>query len=1036
MVVAAVLVLFSGCAALVFQVAWMRELRLVFGSTTASVSAVLAIFMGGLGVGSAVIGPRADRSPNPLRMYGLLEVAIALSVAVSPWLIDLVSWIYIGLGGQQSLGLVGASLVRLLLTAVVMSVPTFLMGGTLPAVVRAVTASEDLHRRALGTLYGSNTLGAVAGTVLATFFALETLGTRATLWAGCALGFAAGGLAIRLARQWQHPLPDTRQATASTKAQQEADEEISAALYPGLAYTVAAVLGFTFFALEIVWYRMLAPILGGTTFTFGLILAVALLGIGAGGLAYNLLFYRFRPSWNALALTCGLEAVFSLLPYALGDRLAVLAAWYGQDAEQFGDLIYGWLVVTSIVVLPTALISGVQFPLLIALLGQGRTTVSRHLGMTYAWNTIGAIAGSLGAGFGALPLLGAPAMWLMLGGILLALSLLVLLANRERSRWATAGAIGVTLLTSATMFATGPTAAWRHSGIGAGRAIIASFAPNGIEYWRNAFRDNVVWEADGVEASIGIKCIHGYDFVVNGKTDGNSLNDAPTQVGVAILGAMLHPDPQTGLVIGLGTGQSVGWFAEMRGVRHVDVVELEPAIDEMASKCASLNFDVLNNPKVERVYNDGREFVLTTDNQYDVIISEPSNPYRAGVATLYTKEFYRSARERLHPGGVFIQFLQAYEIDDATIQIVLATVRSAFRHVEVWQTSPSDLQLVCSDTPLEYSAEDLSRRMEDPTLNRALKDVWNCSDLEGFLSHFVASADWVTAVAERAEVPLNTDDCTVLEYTFAKTVGRATPFSIEQLRNSIVGAGNTRPAIASDSIDWREVELHRQLINAASGGQFSVALLPRQEDQALVRALIHFRANQFEQALSYWPADHWTVDAPLARLVKARCYAELGREECLETLEGLDARYAGDAAAIHTIYGLRSGDLALTENGFASFVEALQFDPWTIAVFSDTAFSRAIDLAKADRQAAERIFPLLAEPFAAHQFDYIRRMSRWLIAKEIGPEKAVEALAPLEPHVPWTAELLQLRAEAYRQTNHPLAETAADDWQRYQQQAE
>lgn len=1014
----------------------MREFRLVFGATTAAVSSVLAIFMAGLGAGSAILGPRADKSANPLRMYGLLELGIAASAAVTPWLIAAVGWAYVSMGGQGTLGLAGASIVRLALAALVMAAPAFLMGGTLPAAVRAVTSPRDTHRRAIGVLYGANTLGAVAGSGVATFIALEKLGTHATLWAGCAVGAAIGGLAIALARGATLQIPDEREDDIGHAETTDPAALRSNDFRPGWIYAVAATLGFAFFALEIVWYRMLAPILGGTTFTFGLILGAALLGIGVGGLAYNFLFARLRPTWSALAITCGLEAVFIMIPYALGDRVAVLAAWYSQGADGFGQLISGWCVITSIVVLPPALVSGVQFPLLIGLLGRGRQRVSKHVGAAYAWNTMGAITGSLVAGFGSLPLMGATGMWRSLGGLIALLSILTLArAGRQADRKG-AAVVGLAIAVALMMFATGPTAAWRHSGIGAGRAVIASFTPNGVEYWRNTFRENVVWEADGIEASVGIKRIQGYDFVVNGKTDGNSLNDAPTQVGVAVLGAVTHPDPRSALVIGLGTGESAGWLAEMRNMARVDVVELEPAIDKMASLCAELNFDVLNHPKVRRVYNDGREFVLTASDKYDVIISEPSNPYRAGVATLYTREFYEAARERLGANGVFIQFLQAYEVDDATVATVLATVRSAFQHVEVWQTQSADLQLVCSPQPLEYSTEDLRQRVSDPTIHRALEDVWRTPGLEGLLSHFVAGAPWVDQVAQTAGVPLNTDDRTVLEYSFAKTVGRATPFSIEAIRGDLAGSAWTRPNIRGDAIDWRAVELRRQCANASFNGQFSVALLPKPEDQALVRALMHYRANRFHEALAEWPEEHLETDIGLARLILARCYAETGNRRCLEALEPLGGRMANDVAAILVTYYTRAGAVPDAEKAFTALIERLRDDPWTLRQVSETAFSRAVDLARADREVAKRIYPLFAEPYAARQFDYIRKMAGWLVANQIGPEAMADALAPMEPHVPWMEELLEARARVYRLTNSPLERAAASDWRRFQRQAD
>ena len=503
----------------------MRELRLVFGATTAAAAAVLAVFMAGLGIGSALLGKRADRATNPLFLYGVLEAAIALSAAVSPWLTTLVSAIYIRMGGQESLGFIGATAVRLAFTSVVMGVPSFLMGGTLPAAVRAVTAATDVHRRALGMLYGLNTLGAVFGAAAATLFALENVGTRATLWLGCAIGLLIGAVAVGLSRRLQL-LAVRENAPAHDSIVHETAPHAAAEttnFRPWLIYLTAAVVGFAFFALELVWYRMLGPILGGTAFTFGLILCFALLGIGAGGIAYNLVFRRIRPSWSALAVTCGCEALLVIVPFALGDRLALLAAQRSQMATTFSELVYGWSFVIGIVVLPVAILSGLQFPLLTSLLGHGRRTVSEHLGKAYAWNTLGAIVGSLVAGFGAMPLLSATGLWQAVAGLLAFLSIGILVAAPHVSRRSVVVVAGLAIATFGSMFAEGPTAAWRHGGIGGGRAKIALSDPNAIRKWMNDRRLGVVWQADGVECSVAIDGQDGLAFIVNGKTDGNSL---------------------------------------------------------------------------------------------------------------------------------------------------------------------------------------------------------------------------------------------------------------------------------------------------------------------------------------------------------------------------------------------------------------------------------------------------------------------------------------------------------------------------------
>jgi spermidine synthase len=1046
--VVALLVFVSGCAALVFQVAWMRELRLVFGATTGATAAVLAIFMAGLGIGSALLGKMADRVANPLRMYGLLEIAIAISAAVTPWLVALASRIYFSLGGQDSLGFAGATLVRLSLAAAIMAVPTILMGGTLPAAVRAVTRIGDEHRRALGVLYGSNTLGAVFGAAVTTFYALELLGTRATLHAGCALGLFAGGVAVVISRAMGTAMP-----VISSPGPSPGPGEELVSTNPRLVYVSAAVLGFTFFALELVWYRMLGPILGGTAFTFGLILCVALLGIGIGGIVYYAIFRWVQPTWSAFAISCGLEALATIVPFALGDRLALLAAARNEAARSFGDLIQGWGLVTCIVVFPAALVAGVQFPLLIALLGQGRAAVSRHVGMTYAWNTFGAITGSLVAGFGGMPLLTAPGMWQAVAVVLVLLSLGILLASRTspgpgegpgegrsqtiQRRYHPSGravaVVGILAAASVALsFAPGPSVVWRHSGIGARRAILPLGHPNLMRQWANERHHVLKWEAEGIESSIAIIGQNGLAFVVNGKTDGNSLEDSATQIGVSILAAVLHDDPKSALVIGLGTGESAGRLADMRNIERVDVVELEPAIDEMARRCKELNADVLNHPDVHRIYNDGREYIFTTDRKYDLVISEPSNPYRAGIAALYTTEFYAAASERLNPGGLFIQWLQAYEVDSTTVHMVIATARTAFEHIECWQTLAGDLQLVCSNSQLEYPVAELRQRIQNDAVRTALAQAWYVHDLEGFLGHFLGNTEWTQAVEQTPFLPRNTDDCTMLEYSFAKSVGRDTGFSIEQLRNYLKESGYERPALTGEEVDWNTVELRRQQLNFLFNGQLSVALLSEAQDRAVVEALSRFQFHDFATVVDSWPERHREPDDFVLRLVLAKSYAELGRAESLELLPAVEEAHPIDAAAIRATYHFRTGDTELTIQSLEQYYTLLGQSPWMIPMISESAMARTIDLVKADRNAAIRLYPHLSRRFASNRFEYMRQLTRALVALAIDSLHFAEALGELEPHITWTHNILEPRAKAYAEIKHPFAKRAERDWQWYQ----
>jgi predicted membrane-bound spermidine synthase len=465
----------SGFCALVYQVAWLRLLRLIFGSSTPATAAVVAIFMGGIGLGSLILGPKSDRESSPLGFYAWLELGISVGAAVSPFLILLARWIYIAAGGSQQLGPALGTSLRLLLATLVLGLPTFLMGGTLPAVTRAVERSEDRGRRRLGLLYGANTLGAVLGALATTFFSIEVLGIRRTIWIACLLNLLVALLARRLARRLAvahrlrslgRPPGETRPAAALEPA---ADRGLVRLVLPA-----AAAVGFAFFLMELVWYRMLAPLLGGSSYTFGLILAVALFGIGIGGLVYGAGARQRRPTLLSFAVTCSLEALCLIIPFALGDRLAaatlVLRDLGGMG---FSGLVLSWSLVVAAVVLPAALVAGYQFPLLVAILGTGRHRVGSEVGRTYAWNTVGAIAGSLAGGFGLLPLLSAPGAWRFSAILLVALAGVAALAGRRAGRrHRIAWPLALGLLALVLSRSPGPTAFWRHSPIGAGRAKI------------------------------------------------------------------------------------------------------------------------------------------------------------------------------------------------------------------------------------------------------------------------------------------------------------------------------------------------------------------------------------------------------------------------------------------------------------------------------------------------------------------------------------------------------------------------------------
>jgi len=1044
------LLLVSGLSALVYQVCWLRELRLVFGASTPASAAVLAVFMGGLGWGSLVLGKRADRVARPLRMVALLEAGIALGAALSPALLLAARWVYVAVGGTTALGPLGGTVARLLLAALVLLGPTFLMGGTLPAAARAAAHGQDLRRRSTALLYGVNTLGAVLGAAAGTFVLLEQLGTRLTLWIGCLLS-AVGAISAwaldllldaRAPAPAEDPQPDTKAAASPSRPELRGRVRV-------FVLAAAAASGFAFLLMELVWYRVLSPLLGGSSYTFGLILAVALAGIGLGGVGYALRSKRRPARLGTFAATCALEALLLAVPYALGDRVALLALLLrGFGAFGLAGHAAGWTVVAAVVVLPAAVVAGYQFPLLISLLGRGDRRLGRHVGLAYGFNTAGAIVGSLAGGFVLLPLLSALGLWALSVWLLIAMAVVALVlelratAGERSPRRGPAVTVVVAALAALAIVATeGPTAAWRHSPIGAGRwdGVLRSGSRNGIKASLHERRRAITWEADGRESTIGLYTLNDTSFMVNGKSDGAAVSDGATQVMSGLLGALLHPrEIEDVLVIGLGTGSTAGWLARLPSIRRVDVVELEPAILEVARTCQAVNAGALDNPRLHVTIGDAREVLLTTRRDYDLIFSEPSNPYRAGVASLFTEELYRAARARLRPDGVFVQWVQGYEIDARSIRTIYATLHTAFPSVETWRSKWSDLVLVAraADQPLEPAR--LRARMATEPYRSALMAVWRANALEDVLARFLARPELARAVAERVgPAGVNTDDRNVLEFAFARALGRVPDFDVDHIRAASARRGELRPSIRAGAddgprpIDWPRVDdayISMGIVQGDPPNRLKHTPMTDTQRERYQAQLAWTEGDMGQVVASWQQQDQALPQSPVQIMVLADAYAWLGDERASELIEQLRPLQPTEAMAITARLHWARNERAQALEALAELIAAYRSDPWPNALLLSRALPIAADAARLDRRQAQPMFALLAEPFAVHMLDYLRLSLRLELA--LMSDDSASCLSALDDHgryVPWERTFLLQRLACLRQADHPHADEAEAD---------
>jgi spermidine synthase len=696
----------SGATGLVYELLWVRLLYQSFGSTVQSVTTVVAAYMGGLGLGAWLLGRRADRHPRPAALYGRLEILIGLFGLVSPLVLWLAQQAYIALAHGLPPGSGVSVALRFGLAGIVLLVPTTLMGGTLPVLTRAFTSTDRGRLRAsLGRLYGLNTLGACAGTALAGFFLIEFVGIRASLLGTALVNLVIGLVALRL----PDPGPSAEPAEPGSES-----TPLIVAVPPTLRALAVVLLATTAFASlldEIAWTRILVMVVGGSTYAFTLVLLCFLLGIGIG--SSIVARRRVSPGDTAASAAAaqGLTAAGAAIFLIFFNLLPAYIVWVFQisdfDAGPRLALMGG--AVAAVLLLP-AIGMGMTFPLLTDLVAQPGEARGADVGRSYLLNTVGSIAGATLTGFVLVSWLGTD-LTLRLGlaiNVLAALSLAGLAArgvaegsaehSRLRVRVLGGGLLAIVGLAvaiaaprwSARLIDLGPTIYGRGNMSAAERRAFLNHAgarPLAFVEGRNTTVS--VWESTV-----------GRTLKVTGKVDASDYGDMDTQTMLGLAPVAARPHARSALAIGFGSGVTTAVMAAAPGMERVRVVELEPAVLEVAHLFRHVNEDVLKRPNVQAIADDARSALQLSPERFDVIVSEPSNPWVAGVATLYTPEFYRIVRRRLSDDGVFCQWVQLYQLPLSVVAGIVRNLRTVFPHVSVWAGGAYDLMVLGSGRPL------------------------------------------------------------------------------------------------------------------------------------------------------------------------------------------------------------------------------------------------------------------------------------------------------------------------------------------------
>jgi spermidine synthase len=716
----------SGCAALIYEIVWLQLLQLVIGVSPVSLGVLLGTFMGGMCLGSLLLPRLISRDHHPLRVYAVLEVGIGLIGLAVLFAMPLVAGVYTAWAGSGIWGLV----VRGLVASLCLLPPTLMMGATLPAIARWVeTTPKGVSW--LGFFYGGNIGGAVIGSLVAGFYLLRVYDVAVATYAALSLNVLVAGLALAIAKATPYASPP------------ETPGPVERAAGARAVYVVIALSGLTALAAEVIWTRILSLLFGATVYSFSLILAVFLIGLGIGSsLGSALARGMARPRLALGACQMLLCAAMAWTAYMLAQSLP----YWPINPQISTDPWFNFqldLVRCLWAVLPAAILWGASFPLALAAVAAPGQDPARLVGGVYAANTVGAIIGSLLASLLLVAWIGSQHSQQVLG-IIAALSGLIMLApevGTARGRFQIASML---LLIAATA--------------GAGLLVRTIPAVPGllIAYGRYSAtwvgQSDIIYTGEGLNASVAVSQLPSgvRNYHNAGKVQASSEpQDMRLQRMLGHLTTLVPEHPRSVLVIGFGAGVTAGAVSIGPNVDQVTIAEIEPLVPKVVSTFFSeQNYSVFTNRKVQVHYDDARHFVLTTRQKFDAVTSDPLDPWVKGAAALYTREFFEMVKQHLNPGGVVTLFVQLYESNEAAVKSEVGTFFEAFPKGIVWGNTQNgqgyDLVLLGQVEPTRINLDQMEERLRRPEyaqLTQSLHEIGFNSAVDLFSTYAGQASD-------------------------------------------------------------------------------------------------------------------------------------------------------------------------------------------------------------------------------------------------------------------------------------------------------
>jgi len=784
----------SGACGLAHEIAWMRLLRHIMGNTTFSMTTVLCAFMGGLALGSYLGGRFVDRRNDPLRVFAILEGSIGIYCMLLPWIIHGTEPIYRFIYQNTQASFYLFSLLRFFFSGLILLVPATCMGATLPILSRFLTASPDRIGQSVGILYAINTFGAVFGAFVSGFVLIPKLGVSGTIYlAGffnLLVGLSGYGL-YQHTKDWvQESVTALEKTTTPVRtdkkkpSKREKKKAEPAVVIPEpVCYARKTVMGmlwgyglsgFAALVYEIAWARVLSLLIGSTVYAFSLMLTAFVLGIAGGSLLFSRFIDHVRNPMCTLAFIqagIGLSALVVVpfmdnLPFFVTGMISrLIESFWALQLAEFGLILLVMLVPT--------LLMGAAFPLVTRIFHQNSLETGRTVGAVYGSNTIGNILGSFLGGFLLIPFMGIQnSIFVAVGSNILVSGLYMGLSQRVKPAIRIGFTATIILITVTGILSTPQ---WDPGRMSFGpfheaSRISLNTATSQRALEKMANQSKVIYHKEGLTTTVTVKEVAKgvRALYINGKPDASSLSDLPSQELVAHIPLMFHASPKDALVIGLASGISLG-SAGLHPLEKIDCVEISPAMVEASRFFDDDNYRIMEDPRVNIIIADGRNHLLLGGQTYDVIISQPSNPYFAGVADLFTKEFFELCKRRLNNRGIMCTWVQSYNIDLATFQSITKTFLTVFPNMTFWRAGKSDCLLVGSIDPLIMDYDGLKQKMAQQGIRNDLERI-DVRTVPEFISHLVMAKDGVQRFSQSGLI--HTDNNSIVEFSAPRALTR------------------------------------------------------------------------------------------------------------------------------------------------------------------------------------------------------------------------------------------------------------------------